>query len=81
MTEELDVYTYESRCHHTPCSSEHETLAEAVRSAWADLWTDQAWPGRILNGQDVLWEQSGPLKTSDSLEKFAKASGIELPDV
>lgn len=74
------MFTYESRCHYTPCSSTFDTLEDAVRSAWADLWTDQAWPGRILDGEKVVWEQSGPLKTSGSLEQLAKAHGITLPD-
>jgi len=72
------MHHYESKSHHTTCRQECADLAEAIGCAWADLETGEAWPGRILNGEAVLWEQAGPLQTRDSLTAFARANGVTL---
>jgi len=72
-----DMYYYESMRYFTPYRQECHNLAEAVSCALADLETGEAWPKRILNGQTVMWKQSGPMQTYDSLEVFANANGVE----
>lgn len=75
-------YTYEASHYHTPHKFKYDDLAEAIRSAAVDLELGEAWPKRII-GPDgsVIWEQSGPLKTRDTLEKLAQEHGVEWPDV
>lgn len=74
------MHYYEYRRAYTPCRQECEDFVEAIGCAWADIEGDAAWPGRILDGEKVLWEQSGPFNTRDSLVKFASENGVQLRD-
>ena len=75
-------YIYESRCHLKPYSFEFETIKEAIRAAAVDLELGEAWPGKIIAPDNsVIWVQSGPFTTADTLQKLAEKHGVAWPDV
>jgi hypothetical protein len=57
----------------------HDTLEEAIEAAILAINHDEAWPVKVTKGLDeVLWEQSGPTETRDSLKSFAESQGVEF---
>lgn len=75
-------YTYEASHHHSPHKFEFDTLDEAIRSAAVDLELGEAWPVKITSPDGgVVWEQSGPLTTTDTLQALAEKHGVAWPDL
>ena len=72
------THRYEEYVHHMPCMHDCDSLENAILFAWSALESGDAWPQRILDGEQTLWEQSGPLTSSASLKRFAAQNGIVL---
>lgn len=63
-------------CYKLERASEFPTLAAAIDRA-LELYNGEAgWPVEIRRGDKVLWEQSGPLETGDSLREFAREHAL-----
>jgi hypothetical protein len=60
-----------------PCYFPCDTLAEAIEEAMLSLAGDECWPQEISKGKEVLWTQSGPADTRDSLKQFAEKHGVK----
>lgn len=74
------TYIYQYAHEHTQSKEPFDALREAIYSAAVDMELGSAWPEKIT-GPDgsALWEQSGPLTTHASLNRFAMANAVQWP--
>lgn len=76
------TYKYEASQEHTPTTLEFDTLEEAIWSAAVDLELGDAWPVKITAPDgEVVWEQSGPFTTPNTLHALAEKHGVAWPDL
>ena len=75
-------YKYVSYRNYTLHVEHHETLEEALSSAWADLEWNNAWPFELWEGDTLLWSNEGghPLRDgtcplTDKINAYAIEQG------
>jgi len=73
----MKIQYYYSR-YMNPSYADCKSVQDAIGMAWADLENGDAWPTKITSDDQVLWD-SAALATTESLVKFAKEWGMELP--
>ena len=64
---------------YAPNNLQFKTLEAAVKEAIETLDAEDAWPERIEDNGEIVWQQSGPFGTRDSLEQFLNQLTILPP--